>query len=187
MPSARQPGPQAEPPRAAGLIRVGRIAGAHGLKGALKFRPDDPASTVLGSVAQISLAADGGEARTYRLKSAARVSRNHLRIVLEEVGDLAGAEALKGATVFIAASDLPALKPGEFYYYQVLGMEVRLTDGRSLGMIEEVISTGANEVWEVRGEMGEVLVPVIEDVVKAIDFDSRVATIEAIPGLLDSR
>ncbi len=94
---------------------------------------------------------------------------------------------MKGATVFIAASDLPALKPGEFYYYQVLGMEVRLTDGRSLGMIEEVISTGANEVWEVRGEMGEVLVPVIEDVVKAIDFDSRVATIEAIPGLLDSR
>jgi 16S rRNA processing protein RimM len=184
-PSATQPGPQAEPPRAAGLIRVGRIAGAHGLKGALKFRPDDPASTALGSVGQVYLATDGGEARPYRVKSAARVSRNYLRLVLEEVGDLASAEALHGATVFIAASDLPPLKPGEFYYYQVLGMEVRLTDGRSLGMIEQVIATGANEVWEVRGAMGEVLVPVIEDVVKAIDFDSRVATIEAIPGLLD--
>jgi len=58
--------------------------------------------------------------------------------------------------------------------------------GRTLGRIEDVFSTGANDVWVVRGDSSdEVLVPVIEDVVKSIDFEARVATIEAIPGLLE--
>ena len=58
-------------------------------------------------------------------------------------------------------ADLPALKAGEFYYFRLAGAEVMLTDGRRLGMIEEVIATGANDVWVVRDGEREVLVPVI--------------------------
>ncbi len=166
------------------LIRVGAIAGAHGLKGALKFRPADPGSTALDTLARVYLEA-AGQTREYRLLSAEHVSRNHLRIVLEGVTDMRGAEALKGAAVLVAASDLPALKPGEFYHFQAIGIEVRLLDGRSLGKIEEILSTGANDVWVVREGAREVLIPVIADVVKSIDFDAHLATIDPIPGLLD--
>ncbi len=127
----------------------------------------------------------GLESREYRLVTAARAGRGHLRIVLDGVTGRESAEALSSAVLSVATSDLPALKPGEFYHFQIIGIEVRLTDGRPLGRIEDIISTGANDVWVVRGERGEVMVPVIEDVVKAIDLAARVATIEAIPGLLE--
>ena len=166
------------------LIRVGVITGAHGLKGALKFRPGDPGSTALDALARVYLEA-AGETREYRLLSAERVSRNHLRIVLAGVTDIARAQALQGAAVLVAASDLAPLKPGEFYHFQAIGIEVRLVDGRPLGKIEEILPTGANNVWVVRGGGREVLIPAIGDVVKSIDFDARVATIDPIPGLLD--
>jgi 16S rRNA processing protein RimM len=166
------------------LIRVGVITGAHGLKGALKFRPGDPDSTALDAIARVYLEA-AGETREYQLLSAEHVSRSHLRIVLDGVNDIARAQALKGAIVLVAASDLAPLKPGEFYHFQAIGIEVRLLDGRPLGKIEEILATGANDVWVVRGGGREVLIPAIEDVVKSIDFDARVATIDPIPGLLD--
>ena len=70
----------------------------------------------------------------------------------------------------VAAADLPPLGEGKFYYFQLAGAEVMLTDGRRLGTIEDIMSTGAHDVWVVRDGEREVLVPVIADVVKAIDL-----------------
>ena len=85
----------------------------------------------------------------------------------------------------LAAEDVPPAEPGEFYYYEAIGCEVFLTDGTRLGAIEEVFSNCAHDIWVVRDGKREVLVPVIEDVVKAMDFAARRVTIEPIPGLLD--
>ncbi len=85
----------------------------------------------------------------------------------------------------VAAASLPPLKEGEFYYFQIAGAEVMLTDGRRLGTIEVIMSTGGHDVWEVRDGEHEVLVPVIADVVKAMDLEARRVTIEAVPGLLN--
>jgi 16S rRNA processing protein RimM len=168
----------------AALVRIGVLTGAHGLKGALRLRPDNADVTALRSLARIHIQA-AGSTREYRVRCVSSLGRDHLRVVLEGIDGIEAAQALKGAVLLAAASDLPALKPGEFYYFQVIGMEVRLGDGKLIGRIEEVFFTGSNDVWVVRGEDGEALIPVIEDVVKRIDFDARCATIEAIPGLLD--
>jgi 16S rRNA processing protein RimM len=85
----------------------------------------------------------------------------------------------------LANEDLPPAKPGEFYYYEAIGCSVFLLDGRSIGKIEEVFSNGAHDVWVVRDGEREVLVPVIENVVKAMDLAARRVTIEPVPGLLD--
>lgn len=166
------------------MLRVGRITGAHGLKGALRLRPDNPASDTLEKVARVFLQS-AAEASEFRLTGMTRLSRTTRRITLEGVADADTAESLKGALVMLAAEDLPPPKPGEFYYYQAIGCEVFLTDGRSIGIIEEIFSNGAHEVWVVRDSTREVLVPVIEDVVKAMDFAVRRVTIEPVPGLLD--
>ncbi len=184
MASAKRPSPKVNFSPAGVLVRVGPLVGAHGLDGALRLRLDNPDSTALPSLARVYIEA-AGTTRECRLLSATRLGRNYLRVVLEGIDRREAAEALKGAVLLAAASDLPALKPGEFYYFQVLGMEVQVADGKMLGRIEDVFFTGSNDVWVVRSEEGEVLVPVIEDVVKAIDFGARRVTIEAIPGLLD--
>jgi 16S rRNA processing protein RimM len=174
----------AGPSSETGLVRIGTITGAHGLKGVLRFRADNPDKSALESVKRVYLES-AGVRREYRLLSAARKGRGTLRIEIEGVTDVDAANALRGATLMVAAADLPPPAPGGFYYYQVIGMEVRLGDGRLLGKVEEVFFTGANDVWVVRGAGDEVLVPVIADVVKSIDLEARRATIEAIPGLLD--
>ena len=166
------------------MLRVGRITGAHGLKGALRLRPDNPDSDTLEQVARVFLES-AGQAREFRLTGMTRLNATTRRITLEGVADVNAAEALKGAVVMLAAEDVPAAKPGEFYYYEAIGCEVFLTDGSRLGTIEEIFSTGAHDIWVVRDSEREVLVPVIEDVVKAMDFAARRVTIEAIPGLLD--
>jgi len=167
------------------MLRVGRITGAHGLKGALRFRPDNPDSDTLQEVKRVLLEREG-QPREFRLTGIAPLNATTRRITLEGVADVNAAESLKGAIVMLATEDVPAAKPGEFYYYEAIGCEVFLSDGSRLGTIEEVFSNGAQDIWVVRDGDREVLVPVIEDVVKAMDFAARRVTIEPIPGLLDS-
>jgi len=166
------------------MLRVGRITGAHGLKGALRFRPDNPDSDTLEQVRRVFLDS-AGAAREFRLTGMTRLNAATRRITLEGVADVNAAESLRGAVVMLAAEDVPAPKPGEFYYYEAIGCEVFLTDGTRLGTIEEIFSNGAHDICVVRDGEREVLVPVIEDVVKAMDLAARRVTIEPIPGLLD--
>jgi len=166
------------------MLRVGRISGAHGLKGALRFRPDNPDSDILQQVKRVFLERSG-ETREFRVTGVAPLNATTDRITLEGVADIDAAESLKGAVVMLATEDVPPAKPGEFYYYEAIGCEVFLTDGSRLGAIEEVFSNGAQDIWIVRDGEREVLIPVIENVVKAMDLPGRRVTIEPIPGLLD--
>jgi 16S rRNA processing protein RimM len=167
-----------------GLLRVGYIAGSHGLHGALRVRTDDPGSTTLATLKRLFVETAAGRREFKVLGSSALSAGNH-RVMLEAISDADAAEALRGGAVMVAAADLPPLKEGEFYYFQLAGAEVILTDGRRLGIIEDIMSTGAHDVWVVRDGEREVLVPVITDVVKAMDLEARRVTIEAVPGLLD--
>jgi 16S rRNA processing protein RimM len=172
------------PPGRPSRIRVGRILGAHGLKGALRIKPDNLDSIASSAVNRVTLEL-AGISREYELRCAERIGRGDLRIRLQGIEDASAAEALKGAIVSIRTDDLPAAGPGEFYYFEAIGCDVFTTDGRHLGVIADIFSTGANDVWVVREGSREVLVPVIEDVVKSMDLAGRRMTIEAVPGLLD--
>jgi 16S rRNA processing protein RimM len=184
--SDRRRAPQGEKTAGAAqsLIRIGRIAGPHGLRGALRLRPDDPDSKTIAALERVFLEI-GGETIEYRVTGVSMAGHGAARIQLEGVTSIDRAEALKGAAVMAAESDLPAPAANEFYYHQAVGCEVVLGDGTSIGTIAEVFPTGANDVFVVRGNGKEVLVPVIADVVKSIDIAGRRVTIEAVPGLLD--
>jgi 16S rRNA processing protein RimM len=114
-----------------------------------------------------------------------QLGRGTVRLMLEGITDANLAEPLKGKNVFADERDLPPPAENEFYYRDVIGCEVFLTDGSRIGIVEEIIATGANDVFVVREEGKEVLVPVIEDVVKEIDVAGKRVVIDAIPGLVD--
>lgn len=75
----------------------------------------------------------------------------------------------KGELVWMARLEAPPLPEGEFYHYELLGLDVVDLDGRLLGRVAEIIETGANDVYAVRGPEGEMLLPVIESVIREID------------------
>jgi 16S rRNA processing protein RimM len=166
------------------MIRVGRIAGAHGLRGAVRLRLDNPDSDSLARLSHVNVEV-GGHSRVLKILDVGRAGAGMLRVALEGVDDVNAALALKGGIVMIAAADLPPAGPREFYYHDLIGCEVRLTDGRVLGTVTEVFSAGANDVMVVRGEGREVLVPVIEDVVKSMELAARRVVVQPVPGLLD--
>ncbi len=176
-PSDRESAPPA-------MLRIGRIGGAHGLHGALRFRPDYPESDILSKVTRIWLERDG-TAREFRLTGVTRLAAGSLRITVEGIVDANAADALKGATLAVAVADLPAAGPREFYYFQALGCDVITPAGERIGTVAEIFSNGAQDILVVRDGAREVLVPVIEDIVRAIDVAGRRITIEPVPGLLD--
>jgi 16S rRNA processing protein RimM len=182
-PSASRRRPLAGP-TADGLLRIGYVAGSHGLHGALRVCTDDLGSTTLLTLKRLFVETAAGR-REFKVLEASALSGGNHRVILDGIGDADAAEALRGGAVMVAAADLPPLGDGEFYYFQLAGAEVMLTDGRRLGTIEDIMSTGAHDVWVVRDGEREVLVPVISDVVKAMDLAARRVTIEAVPGLLD--
>jgi 16S rRNA processing protein RimM len=166
------------------LVRIGFVAGIHGLRGALRIRTDNPDCEIPLHSSRLMLACDGVN-NAYGIVSARRLNRGTFKVSLEGISAVETAESLRGAVVSVTATQLPAVGTREFYYFQAVGCEVVTTAGQRVGVIEQVVSTGANEVWVVRDGLTEYLVPVIEDVVKEADWGARRVILEPVPGLLD--
>ena len=97
------------------------------------------------------------------------------------------AEVLRGAMVEIAMADAVPLNEEEYYHFQVIGMQVVTDAGDVLGQITDVFTVpGANDVFVVHGTRGEILIPVIEDVVINLDKETGRVLIHMLPGLLDA-
>lgn len=106
-------------------------------------------------------------------------------IKLDAIDSLEQAEGLRGQMLEIHHSQLQPLPKGQYYHFQLIGLEVGTTEGKRLGKVIKILSAKSNDNYVVRGDEGEILIPAIEDVVKSIDLESGRITIEAIEGLLN--
>jgi 16S rRNA processing protein RimM len=95
------------------------------------------------------------------------------------------AEALRDCEVQIPTEEAMTLPPGEYYAYQVEGLAVHTEDGEYLGIVEEVLFTGSNAVYVTQGPRGEVLIPVLEEVVLQVDVEAGRMVVRLPPGLMD--
>ena len=73
----------------------------------------------------------------------------------------------------------------QFYHSQIIGLTVKTTTGELVGTVTDILSGKSNDNYVVEGKRGEVLIPAIEDVIREIDLEAGVITIEAIEGLLE--
>lgn len=168
------------------LLPLGEIVGTHGVGGLLRFHPYSDSAAALAAPRLVYLQPrDTAAAReSRRLLSA----RPHGRVVLlrfEDAATIEEAKPLVGCVLSIPERELPATAPGEFYVYQLEGLEVVTCNGDHLGTVDHLIPTGSNEVLVVRDGNREHLIPVIADVVRRIDLEDRRIVIDPIEGLLD--
>jgi 16S rRNA processing protein RimM len=96
------------------------------------------------------------------------------------------AEALCDTIVSVGEDLLLPLQDGEFYYYQVIGLKVQTPAGKPLGTIVQVFFSGGHDVWVVQRGQEEYLIPVTEEVVRAIDIPGGKVIIEPTAGLLEA-
>ena len=94
------------------------------------------------------------------------------------------AEMLRDQWVWISIADAAPLEEGEVYLHQMLHLRVVSAEGEPLGQVTEIIETGANYVYVVRGARGEILVPDTPEVVLDVDAEARQMTVRLIDGLV---
>ena len=94
-------------------------------------------------------------------------------------------EKYKGSEILVDAANLRELDDEEFYYYEIIGCQVKTMEGVILGEISDILQTGANDVWVVKQKgKKNVLIPYIEDVVKVVDIRNKIVTIKLLEGLI---
>ena len=114
------------------------------------------------------------------------VSLHHSFLImqLEGVDSIEKAEQLRGAYLKIPETQLASLADNEFYIFQLIDMEVKDPQGKSIGRLVNVIKTGANDVYIVKDrDDKEILVPALKKVVKKIDIDAKEMIVELLPEL----
>ena len=108
------------------------------------------------------------------------------RVLLKLVGfdDRDAASSMSGRLLYVPESEAIPLEEGEYFLYQLEGLAVYEENGRLLGHLSTVLETGANNVFIVRGDHGEILLPDIPEVILDIDFDANRMTVHLLEGLL---
>jgi 16S rRNA processing protein RimM len=166
-------------------VRLGQVAGIHGLKGALKIRADAQTATtdpaVIKALGEVVI---GG--RSYQVLRAQRY-RRQLLLSLSGVDRREQAEALAGQEVLGDRRRFPRLPPGEYYWFQVLGLPVLdAGDGAQLGTLTEIMPTAGHDVYVVRRGSRELLLPAVEEVVVEINLEEGWIKVAPPPGLLEA-
>ena len=165
-------------------ILIAEVDKVRGLRGEVvaTVHADDPAR--MARLAGVFVKEADGAWREIRLQGFKRL---HDRAVLKLEGydSIEGARALVGKELFIPREASTPAPSGRYYAYQLEGLEVRLTDGRTVGTVQEVLTQGPQSLLVVEGPMGEVLIPVVATICKDLDEEAGVLTIDPPEGLLE--
>lgn len=165
-------------------IPVGKLARTHGLKGELKFYPHDHEGFEFAGGQTVRLARAKKQAQVQSIRGA----HAPFIIKLAEVDDIASAKLLTGDEVLVSRADFPSLPAGEYYRFEMEGLEVFDEESQPCGVIVDVVPTGSNDVYIVRnGDNGDAewMLPMIDSVVKSVDLQAGKLVFRRVEGLFD--
>ncbi|MCP4417376.1 MAG: 16S rRNA processing protein RimM [Chloroflexi bacterium] len=164
-----------------GFIVIGQITKPHGIRGEIRVKPHTDEPQRFTWLEQVYVGKTNPQPMAVEK---ARVHQKMVLLKLTAVTDRTQAEALRGEWLQVPEDEALPLAEGEYYLYQLEGLTVFTVEGELLGTLTSIIETGANHVFVVQGERGELLLPDIEDVVEEIDFANGRMTVRLLPGLI---
>ncbi len=125
----------------------------------------------------------GPEARAVQVERA-RLHSGFALFKFEGYDSEESVSRLRGQTIQVAIEDISPLKKGQYYHHQIIGLDAVTPTGERLGTVEEILETGANDVYLIRRDNGrELLLPAIETVIEKIDLENKQLIVNLIPGL----
>ena len=174
----------------ADAVEVGRIADAWGIKGWFKVLAysADPEALFSSKRWYLQPAERGPKTFVGTVKLAIREAKEHSDTVVasaQDVDDRTAAEALKGARIFIPRSSFPTAATDEFYWVDLLGLDVVNREGVALGQIRDLLSTGPQTVLVMEytedGKTLERMIPFVSQFVDGVDLPGRRITVDWQP------
>ena len=180
------------------FLRIGVVTTTHGLKGEVKVYPTTDSPKRFLEVENVILKTKKGDIET-KIEQV-RFFKNLVIVKFEAFDNVDQVKGLSQTDVMIAREDAQPLEEGEYYIADLIGCKViadeesrancsnLLKNGNELGVVKDVLQTGANDVYVVKTyakEPGEVLLPVIPSCIKNVDIEAGIITAFIMPGLID--
>ncbi len=163
------------------FLVIGEISKPHGVRGEVRVIPHTDLPERFTWLESVYVG------RTNPRRIAVEGVRFHKELILLKLAgydDRNAAELLRGEWLQVPEEEAIPLEEGEYFLYQLIGLDVVASTGEHLGTLVEVLETGANNVFIVRGPEREILLPDTDEVVLEIDFDQNRMTVFLLPGLL---
>jgi len=164
------------------LMPIGQIVGAHGIDGTVKVHFYDDRHRTLSAGETLNLITADSKQHLYSVTRARPHKRNYLA-GLEGIRDRDQAENLKGARIVIRRSEMPALEDDIFYWADLIGVDVYTVADRYLGQVQAIIPTGSNDVYVVKDDRSETLVPALKTVVLEVNLATKTMRVDLPEGL----
>jgi 16S rRNA processing protein RimM len=153
-------------------ISIARITKTQGLKGEVRIEQLLEDDAVFGSGRRVILSGAGTAERETEIDFFRR-QHGHCVVKFHGIEGISEAERYVGAEIKIPAGDLPALKEGSYYTFDLKGCQVFAADGGYLGIVTDVLGSGGAEILKVDRDEEETLIPFAESYLKSIDLERR--------------
>ena len=165
-------------------VLLGKIMAPHGVRGQLRVFLFSGEYASIDGLKTVMLQAPNRTRETFEVAGTAHHGKKFL-LALKNFDDVNQVLHLAGRELYVNADQLPVLSEGEYYWRDLVGLQVVTAEGESLGTLTEIIATGSNDVYVVQGGDREYLIPALEDVVREINLVDRVMKVSPPEGLLD--
>lgn len=162
---------------------IGKIVNTHGVKGEVRALPQTDDVTRFEKLKKIEIFREK-QSRELTIDNI-RYHKNFVIIKFLEIENMNEAEKLKDYFMRIDRKDAVELGEDEYFIADLIGIGVVTEDGTTLGKIKDVIETGANDVYVIKTDGKDILIPAIKQCILDVDMDKKIMTIHLMKGLVD--
>ena len=167
-------------------LRVGVIIKTHGIKGEVKVYPTTDSPFRFDELEHVKLKLSGKTVRELHVEGVKHF-KDIVILKFKGIDNINDVEQYKGAELYIPREEGAELAEGEYYIADIIDIEVVTDKGEKLGVVRDVLETGANDVYIVkRYDNGkDLLLPVIPDCILDTDIENNIMTVHVMDGLMD--
>lgn len=167
-------------------FNVGKVVNTHGIRGEVKIvsHTDFP-ETRFATNSELILQQPDIKNSVFVTVERARLHKNMYIVKFKQFDHIDDVEKYKGWMLKVSEEYLTGLNENEYYYYEIIGCRVVTEEGEELGIIDEILSPGMNDIWVVKPSTGRsILLPVIDDVILNVNVKEKIVTVYLMEGLI---
>ncbi|AVK83148.1 ribosome maturation factor RimM [Lysinibacillus sp. B2A1] len=168
-------------------FNVGRIVNTHGIRGEVRILSTTDFEEERFAVGNRLAAFKKDDKKpTWVTIVSVRRHKNFILLSFEGMDNINFVEPFKEGMLKVTKDQLSddLLQENEFFFHEIIGCEIVSEEGEKIGVVSDILQTGANDVWVVKGAKKEHYIPYIEDIVKEINVDDKKIVIHVMDGLL---
>lgn len=168
------------------LLQVGVISSTHGVRGEVKVFPTTDDAARFKKLKNVIL--DTGKEQIPLEIEGVKFFKQFAILKFKGIDNINEIEKYKGKSLLVERKDAVKLKKDEYFIADMIGMDVFTEDEERLGILKNVIETGANDVYEVELlDGGDVLIPAIKQCILNVDIENQKMTVHLLDGLMDEK